>query len=88
MVKVEITGYKEITKGDDTLYYLSAIALQTVEGVEGLPTYNAFISEEHLAKHGITPSDIIGRCADYYTAKRGDTFKSGITFKNYTKGDK
>ena len=88
MVKIEITGYKKIDKGATPLYYLSAMALQKVDGCEGLPTYNAFVSEEHLTKHGITADNLIGSCADYYTTKRGDTFKSGITFKNYTKGDK
>ena len=86
MVKVEITGFKEIEKNGRTLYYLSAVAVEPVEGFEGFPTYNAFVSEEHLRKNCIARFDLLGSYAEYYNTKRGDTYKSGITFKNSQKG--
>ena len=82
MIKVEITGYKEITKNGKTLYYLSAIAEGEEKGSEGLTTYNSFVSAEHLHKHDVCIDELIGCKADYYVKKSGDTYKSGITFKN------
>ena len=82
MVKVEITGYKEIVFKGKTLYYLSAIAEGEEKGTEGLATYNAFVCAEHLKKHDVSVDEILGTKADYYTRKSGDTYKSGITFKN------
>ena len=81
MVKVEITGYKEIVSKGKTLYYLSAIAEGEENGTVGLATYNAFVSAEHLKKHEVLPVELLGCKADYYTRKSGYTYKSGITFK-------
>ena len=82
MVKVEITGYKKIVSKGKNLYYLSAIAEGEEKGIEGLATYNAFVSDEHLKKHNVSVDEIIGTKADYYTRKNGTRFDSGITFKN------
>ncbi len=82
MVRVEITGYKKIQKKGATFYLLYAIANNVEESIEGLATYSAFVSLEHLKKHSIEENSLIGYMADYYTVKDGDGYKSGITFKN------
>ena len=82
MITVEVVGYKKIEKKGKTLYYLSCISEDTEKGSEGLTTYNAFVTSEHLAKHDVPEERIIGSKAQYYNVKDGDTWKSGITFKN------
>ena len=82
MVRVEITGYKKIEKAGKVIYLLYAIADKNEKGIEGLATYSAFVSPEHLKKHSIEDNSLIGKMADYYTVKDGDRYKSGITFKH------
>ena len=87
MEKVEITGYKKIVKNGKTLFYLSALAKDPIKGVEGLATFNAFVSLEHLKKHNVpldSSTGLIGLECYYYSCKDGDTYRSGITFKNYS----
>lgn len=81
MVSVNIIGYKKVVKNSKTLYYVSAVTNETLSGTEGFTTYNAFVSEEHLKKHNVTPERLIGKNANYYNVKDGDRWKSGITLK-------
>ena len=48
MVRVEITGYKKIERNGKTLYYLSALAIDPIDEVVGIATYNAFVRASHL----------------------------------------
>lgn len=84
MVNVEIVGVKKIDTKGKTLYYLSAMSEATEKGTSGYTTYNAFVSAEHLKKYNMPESadKLIGSKARYYNVKDGDTWKSGITFKN------
>ena len=81
MVSVNIIGYKKVVKNEKPLYYVSAVSNDTINGTEGFTTYNAFLSEEHLKKHSVTPDKLIGRNGSYYNVKDGDRWKSGITLK-------
>lgn len=92
MVTVEIVGYKKIEKKGKIFYYLSAIEsmddynvsfVSAEKGTEGLTTYNAFVSSEHLKVHNV-PEDLVGIKAHYFNVKNGNTYKCGITFKNYS----
>ena len=82
MVRVEITGYKKIERNGKTLYYLSALAIDPIDEVVGIATYNAFVRASHLKKYKVPEGSLVGLEADYYNVKDGDTWKSGITFKN------
>lgn len=82
MVRVEITGYKKITKKGKTIYLLYAISDVLQDGIIGLSTYSAFVSPSHLKKYKIEENSLVGTLADYYTVKDGDDYKSGITFKH------
>ena len=81
MVNVEITGYKKIEKPEKTLYYLSAISSDIVEGTEGVTTYNSFVSGKYLKECGIEENSLIGSKGKFYNVKHGNTYKSGISLK-------
>lgn len=86
MTIVQITGYKKIEKNGKTFYMVYAIDTDSSKGVEGLATYSEFVSKEHLEKHKIAETELVGTLAETYNVKEGNTWKSGITFKNSKKG--
>lgn len=68
-VSIEVTGYKKVR---DNLYYLSCLASETVNGTEGLATYNGFINQKYLDTLGLTENDLIDRKGTYYNIKKDD----------------
>lgn len=81
MVNIEIVGYKKITKNEKTFYHVSAISDTTLKDTVGLTTYNGFISSEHLEKHSIAESSLVGAKGAVYNIKEQNGYKTVISLK-------
>lgn len=68
-VSIQVTGYKKVR---DNLYYLSCVASETVNGTEGIATYNGFINQKYLDTLGLEETALIGRRGTYYNIKKDD----------------